>query len=55
MKYIVLETGGKIEIDGTPYYVGEDKDLYVYVPNGYGYYYKPFGKVKEIVDEEENE
>ena len=55
MKAIVLENGRRIEIDDTPHYIGEDKVLYVFMPNGYGYSYAPIGKVKEIIDEEEEE
>lgn len=54
MKYIILESGKRIEDDGSvPYRISKDNDLYVFVPNGFGYYYEPFGKVKEIIEEEE--
>lgn len=53
MKTIVMESGKRIEVDDTPYYIGKDKTLYVYMPNGYGYGYEPIGKVKEIVEEKE--
>ena len=55
MTYIILESGERFEIDGTPHYIGQDRTLYVYVPNGYGYGYEPIGKVKKIVAEEESE
>lgn len=54
MKYIVLDNGQRIEADdGATYYIGKDKTLYVYVLEFYGYGYEPIGKVKEIIEEEE--
>ena len=55
MTYIVLESGERIEIDGTPHYIGKDKTLYVYTPYPDGCGYEPIGKVKKIVAEEESE
>ena len=54
MKYIVLENGQRLEDDGSvPYYISKDYTLYVYVYVGNGWGYEPFGKVKEIIEEEE--
>lgn len=51
MKAIILENGHRIEMDGeTPYYVGKDGFLYVYVPNDHGACYEPIGKVKEVME-----
>lgn len=47
MKTIVLENGREIEIDDTPYYIGKNGILYVYVPTDYGANYMPIGKVRE--------
>lgn len=47
MKSIILENGREIEIDDTPYCIGKDGTLYVYVPNFTGARYEPIGKVRE--------
>lgn len=50
MKYIVLKTGQKIEVDDTPYYIG-DGVLYVYVPTFNGAKYMPVGEVEKEIEE----
>lgn len=46
-KTLIMTDGREIEIDDTPYYIGKDNTLYVYVPTPYGAKYMPMGKVKE--------
>ena len=46
-KTLIMADGREIEIDDTPYYIGKDNTLYVYVPTPYGAKYMPMGKVKE--------
>lgn len=51
MKAIILENGHRIEMDGeTPYYIGKDGFLYVYIPTDHGANYEPIGKVKETIE-----
>ena len=55
MKSIILENGREIEIDDTPYYIGKDGILYIFMPNGYGYGFEPMGKVRRNANEVSSE
>lgn len=46
-KTLIMADGREVEIDDTPYYIGKDNTLYVYVPTPCGARYMPMGKVKE--------
>ena len=51
-KYIILKDGSKLEVDDTPYYIGEGDKLYIFAPNGlcsWGYVY--VGIVEKEVEE----
>lgn len=45
-EYVELESGIRINVDETPYFV-KCGTLYVYCPTANGYDYVPIGKVKE--------
>ena len=50
MKYVVLKTGKKIEVDDTPYII-ENGVLFVYVPTFNGGDYMMIGQVEKEVEE----
>ena len=50
MKYIILKTGERIEVDDTPYYIANGI-LYVYTEKVVGWGYVPFGEVDKMVEE----
>lgn len=50
MKYVVLKTGKKIEVDDTPYII-RNGSLYVYAPTFGGCRYVRIGEVEKEVEE----